>query len=232
MRKFLRCDSGQTFVEYGILYVSVIVPLTFAILFLAELLWVWHSVVDYTRDGARYASTHCWESGGQNVIDYMRSHVPLMIDMDQFQQGQAQIAQQAADVVDGAAQVEADVGGHLVVARTAGVQALAGVADQLGQALLDVEVDVFQVQQPFKLAARDFALDLGHALLDRGIVVGADDFLICQHLGMRQRALDIDLGQALVEKYRRRVTFDQIGDRFGETSRPSFAFFGELCCHN
>jgi hypothetical protein len=91
MRKFLRCDSGQTFVEYGILYVSVIVPLTFAILFLAELLWVWHSVVDYTRDGARYASTHCWESGGQNVIDYMRSHVPLMIDMDQFQQGQAQI---------------------------------------------------------------------------------------------------------------------------------------------
>jgi hypothetical protein len=74
--------------------------------------------------------------------------------LGQVQQGQAQLAQQADDVVHGAAHVEADVGGHLVVARTAGVQALAGVADQLGQALFDVQVDVFQVQQPFELPAR------------------------------------------------------------------------------
>ena len=30
------------------------------VIFVAEMLWVWHSVVDFTRDGARYAATHCW----------------------------------------------------------------------------------------------------------------------------------------------------------------------------
>jgi Flp pilus assembly pilin Flp len=87
----LHDESGQTTVEYGLLYVGVILPLTFAIVFLAELLWVWHSVVDYTRDGARYAASHCWQSDGGNVRTYMQTHVPLMIDMNQFQEGQAQI---------------------------------------------------------------------------------------------------------------------------------------------
>jgi hypothetical protein len=86
--------SGQTMTEYSILYAGVIIPLTFGVIFLAEMLWVWHSVVDFTRDGARYASTHCYESSGQNVISYMQSTVPLMIDMDQFQQGLAQIVVQ------------------------------------------------------------------------------------------------------------------------------------------
>jgi hypothetical protein len=55
-----------------------------------------------------------------------------------------QLAQQAGDQVDFAAQPQADVGGHLVVAAAAGVQALAGVAHQLRQARLDVQVHVFQ----------------------------------------------------------------------------------------
>ncbi len=69
----LKSESGQTTVEYGLLYAGVILPLTFAIIFVAEMLWVWHSVVDFTRDGAQYAATHCWESNGQNVITYMHS---------------------------------------------------------------------------------------------------------------------------------------------------------------
>src|SRR5437870_5030974 len=84
--------SGQATIEYAILYAGVILPLTFAIVFAAEMLWVWHSVVDFTRDGARYATTHCWTANGDNVMTYMRSHVPRMIDMDQFQQGQAELA--------------------------------------------------------------------------------------------------------------------------------------------
>jgi hypothetical protein len=91
LRRLLRDSSGQTTVEYSILYAGVILPLTFAIIFVAEMLWVWHSAVDYTRDGAKYAATHCWQDGGSNVIQYMRTHVPRMIDMDQFQQGQADI---------------------------------------------------------------------------------------------------------------------------------------------
>ena len=83
---------GQATVEFAILAAGVIFPVTFATIFAAEMLWVWHSVVEFTRDGARYAVTHCWQSGGENVLGYMRTHVPRMVDMDQFQSGEAEIA--------------------------------------------------------------------------------------------------------------------------------------------
>lgn len=86
-----RKRSGQATVEFALLYAGVILPLTFAVVFASEMFWVWHSVVDFTRDGARYAASHCWQSGADNVLGYMRTHVPRMIDMDQFQSGSAEI---------------------------------------------------------------------------------------------------------------------------------------------
>jgi hypothetical protein len=86
--------SGQAVLEYALLYAGVILPLTFMTVFVAEMLWVWHSVADFTRDGARYAATHCWQSDGSNVTTYMTTHVPRMIDMDQFQNGAAGITVQ------------------------------------------------------------------------------------------------------------------------------------------
>jgi hypothetical protein len=79
--------SGQAAVEFALLYAGVILPLTFMTLFVAQMLWVWHSAIEFTRDGARYAATHCWQADGGNVQAYMQSHVPRMIDMDQFQSG-------------------------------------------------------------------------------------------------------------------------------------------------
>jgi len=78
---------GQASIEFAITYGAVIVPLLFGIVFVAQMCWVWHSMVEFTRDGARYAATHCWEAGGQNVIDYMQTHVPANIDMAAFQAG-------------------------------------------------------------------------------------------------------------------------------------------------
>ncbi len=89
-----RRASGQATVEFALLYAGAILPLTFMIIFVGEMFWVWHSVVDVTRDGARYAATHCWQGDGGNVIAYMESHVPLMIDMNQFQNGAAGITVQ------------------------------------------------------------------------------------------------------------------------------------------
>jgi hypothetical protein len=68
-----------------------------------------------------------------------------------------EVAQQAVDLVDRVAQPEPDVGGHLVVARAAGVQALAGIADKRGEALLDVEMHILVIEIPVELAG----LDLG-----------------------------------------------------------------------
>lgn len=86
-----RKRAGQATVEFAISFAIIIMPVTFAIIFTAQLLWVWHSVVDFTRDGARYATTHCWQGSADNVLGYMRTHVPFNIDQDQFQNGQADI---------------------------------------------------------------------------------------------------------------------------------------------
>lgn len=80
---------GQALLEFALVYVGVVVPLTFGIIFLSQMLWVWHSVVELNRDVARYAATHCFQSDTQNVITYMQTHVPRMVDQQQFQQGQA-----------------------------------------------------------------------------------------------------------------------------------------------
>jgi hypothetical protein len=91
MRDWFRRESGQTVVEWALIYVGVIMPLMMALIFTAELLWVWHSVVEFTREGARYAATHCWQASADNVLSYMRSHIPGTIDMDQFRDGPAEI---------------------------------------------------------------------------------------------------------------------------------------------
>ena len=86
MRRLQRL-RGQATLEYAILTASVIIPLVFGIIFLCQMLWVWHSLVELTRDGARYAATHCWQSGATNVVSYMRANVPVNIDQAQFQSG-------------------------------------------------------------------------------------------------------------------------------------------------
>jgi hypothetical protein len=86
-----RRRSGQAAIEFAVLYAGVILPLTFMTIFVAEMLWIWHSVADFTRDAARYAATHCWTADGSNVLAYMTSHVPPMIDMNQFQTNTANL---------------------------------------------------------------------------------------------------------------------------------------------
>src|SRR6266852_5022865 len=84
-------QRGQSTVEFILAYGIVILPLTLAIIFTSQLLWIWHGVNDFTRQGASYASTHCWVNSGSNVSQFMHDNVPPMIDRDQFQNGPAEI---------------------------------------------------------------------------------------------------------------------------------------------
>ena len=86
-----RARRGQAALEFALIYAGVLLPLTFALIFTSQLLWVWHSVNDFTRQGAGYASTHCWESSAGNVLDFMHANVPPLIGQDQFRNGPAQI---------------------------------------------------------------------------------------------------------------------------------------------
>ena len=117
----------------------------------------------------------------------------------QVQQAALEIADQGLAMADLAAQVEADVGGDLVVARAPGVQFLAGIADQLGQARLDVHMHVFQLHRPGEVAAGDLAADLGQPPFDGQPLVLVEHADALQHSRMGQGAFDIDIGQAPVE---------------------------------
>lgn len=86
-----RGQRGQATIEFALLYAGAILPLTFMAIFVAQMLWIWHGVVDFTRDGARYAATHCYSADAANVLSYMRSHVPAIIDQAQFQSGDVEI---------------------------------------------------------------------------------------------------------------------------------------------
>ena len=130
--------------------------------------------------------------------------------------------------VDLVAQPQAHVGGHLVVARAAGVQPLAGVADELGQPRLDVQVHVLQRELPLERAGLDLGADLRHAALDGGEVVGADDALRGEHLGVRQAAGDVGAPQALVEADAGGVALHQLAHRLGEQRGPGLGLLVEL----
>ena len=82
-------------------------------------------------------------------------HDGLGLALGQIQQGQLQALAPGPDGVDLVAQVEPDVGGHLVVAGAPRVQLFAGVADVRGQRGLDVHVDVFQWDGPVEHAGLD-----------------------------------------------------------------------------
>jgi hypothetical protein len=78
--------------EFVIAYAGVMFPMTFGLLFMSQLLWVWHSVNELTRRGASYAATHCWQGSAENVVDFMRNNIPPMVDQQQLQSGPAQIS--------------------------------------------------------------------------------------------------------------------------------------------
>lgn len=148
---------------------------------------------------------------GQGCVD---------VGFGRIEQGFLQIAQQAVDVVDRVAQPEPDVGSNLVIARAAGMQALAGIADQRREAFLDVEMDVLVVEVPVEAAGLDLAGDRGHALFDGGQVGGGDDALASQHARMCQRSPDVLAPHAAIKRYGRGVTLDQVGNGFVKAPRP------------
>ncbi len=122
--------------------------------------------------------------------------------------------------VDRAAQPQSHVGRHLVVARAGGMQALASVADAFGELALDVEVYILEIERPLEAPGVDVRGDPVEAALDVGDVLLVDDALRGEHAGMRSRARDVDLCQALVEAHGRRIALDTLGHRFSEATGP------------
>ena len=87
-----RTSWGQASVEMALVFGTVVVPSVFGLLMVAQAVWTWGSVVHLTRLGAKYAATHCWQdASGSNVVNYMQSNAPPMMDRQQLVTGAAQI---------------------------------------------------------------------------------------------------------------------------------------------
>ena len=101
------------------------------------------------------------------------------------------------------------------------MQAFARIANQAGQAVLNIEVYIFQIQRPGEGAAFDFAQNLRHATFDIGKILGVNDVLFGQHARMGQRATNVLLPEALVKINGSGISLDELRHGFVKAARPS-----------
>ena len=106
-------------------------------------------------------------------------------------QGGLEFLDLGVESIERVAHPELEVGHHLVVARARGVELATGLADQIGQARLDVHVDVLERRLKGESAALDLPEDLIQALEDGIAVLAGDDPLARQHGAMGLRRRDI-----------------------------------------
>ena len=101
--------------------------------------------------------------------------------------------------VDRVARPEPHIGRDLVVARARGVEPPRRRADEVGEPLLDVHVDVFERPREREGAALDLGRDGLEPALDRGHILARQDPGGAEHRRMRQGAADVVGSKPLVE---------------------------------
>ena len=97
-------------------------------------------------------------------------------------------------------------------------------ADLLGQARLDVAVDVLKFVSPGEAAALQLVPDLPQATHDRARVGAGDDALAAEHASVRDRGGDLLAPEAAVDRQREGVRFDERMCRLAEAATPRLAW--------
>jgi len=83
---------GQASVETVLALIVGIIPLTFGLIAFTEIAWTYHALVAVTRQGARYAATHCFQDEtGSNVVTWMQNNAPAFPDRPLLTGGAIQI---------------------------------------------------------------------------------------------------------------------------------------------
>ena len=115
-----------------------------------------------------------------------------------------QLLQLRIETIDGLPHIQAEIGRHLVVARTGRMQPSGGGADELLEPRFDIEVDVLQRPRKDEGARLNLRLHLIEASPDFIRIGFRDDALVCEHGGMGLGARDVLCKKALVEIRSRR----------------------------
>ena len=140
--------------------------------------------------------------------------------------------QLTGDAIDGIAQVEADVGGDLIVARTARMQFLARLAAQRGEPRFDVHVHVFEFYAPGELARGDLRLDGGQTGFDTRQFPGAEHADGGQHARVGEGGANILRRQAPIEADGSRKALHETVRGLFESPAPEAGFAlvaGHIC---
>lgn len=83
---------GQATVEMALALIAGVVPITLGLIAFTEIAWTYHALATATRQGARYAATHCWQDeGGSNVVTWMQANAPVFPDRSLMASGGVQI---------------------------------------------------------------------------------------------------------------------------------------------
>jgi len=141
----------------------------------------------------------------------------------EIQQGGLQAQEFGGNQVDLITQVQADVRGDLIVAGAAGVQLFTHGTDTIGEAGLDVHVDIFQFYRPVKLIVFYVGLDGLQALDDDLALRRGQHPNLGQHRGVGNGAGDVLSVHAAVKANRSGEGFDKGVRRFVKTPGPGFA---------
>ncbi len=157
-------------------------------------------------------------------------HDGFRLAFGDIQQALLQPGQLCADLVDLGTQVEAQIGGHLIIARAAGVQFFAGDADALGQAGFYIHMDIFEFDQPGEGLLLDIGSDVQQAFFNGLAFFLGEYAYMGQHTGMGDGCLDIIAVQALVKSDGGAEAFHKAVGFLGEASAPGLVsrFF---VCH-
>ena len=107
--------------------------------------------------------------------------------------------EQRVDGIDLVADIEAEVGRDLIVPRPRRMQFAGDRPDQLGEAALDIEMDVLERAAEGEGAGLDLACDLVEAARDLARIRLGDDAGLGKHRGMGLGRHDIVTPEALVE---------------------------------
>ena len=190
----------------------------------------WHAVGALAAiDQALVVAAEHFEPGQQVVTERHRlgglqvseaGHDGVRFAFGLLQQAFLQARYFGQDQVDFIAQPQADIGGHLVVTATTGVQFLAGHTDTVGEAGLDIHVHVFQVDAPVERTGFDLTADGGQAVNDAvalGVGQHAD---FGQHRRVGDGAHDVVAVKALVEGDGGGEAGDEGVDGFTEAAAP------------
>ncbi len=119
-------------------------------------------------------------------------------------------------------QPQADIGGHLVVPGTAGVQFLAGDADLVGEPRFNVHVHVFQGNGPLEFAGFDLFLDFRQAIDDGVALFLGEHAYLRQHGGVGLGAEDVLTVHASVKIHAGGEFLHELVGGFAEAAAPEF----------